>query len=235
MQKSTKMTVRAVTQSVDIYWAPTMCLPCAISTEDPVVVQLHPYPSTPANNLAVSTFEMPFQALPSQWGRCPGAAAQPIPRQAPAPSGLRLSSLPPTKTTAQLNSFTAGKGKSKFLEVMYRALGSQPPASPPSTPPRVPHVLVTLTSVPFVSEPSITLFIYPRYPFPLSTGHAPAYPSRPRPNGTSSGKPPFPSLGRTHWTVIFLFVYLFPQETALCKAREHIQKPCRHRDCWRKT
>lgn len=84
-----------------------LCACTVLSTKDQVMIPLCPYSSTPVNNFTGSTIETSFPVMPPQWGRCLGAAAQPIPRWTPAPSSLLLPSQPTTKITTLLDSLTA--------------------------------------------------------------------------------------------------------------------------------
>lgn len=101
-----------------------------------------------------------------------------------------------------------------------RVLVSQPRLSP-SIPVPYPYILVTPTFGPFLSDPFHYTIDWHMVPAPFSTGQALTYPSRPRPNGTSSERPSFTFSGKTHWTAILLIVSVSPGDCPPPGQRTH--------------
>lgn len=220
------MTVYVSDQSVN---APTMCLPWANQRIQWQSNHVH-IPQLPRTNLADSTFEMSFPVVPPQWGDRAGDQRS---CSGPSQDGhlTHLASCCPSTTT---KSHYPARNRQLALSCVkdeIRVPVSQPRLSP-SIPSPNPYILVTPTFGPFLSDPFHYTIDWHIVPAPFSTGQALTNPSRPRPNGTSSEKPSFTCSGKAHWTAILLIVCLFPRETALHQAREHIQEACRHRECW---
>lgn len=230
------MTFYALSQLIFI--GHLLCACAALSTEHSVMIQF--IISTFLNSYTQpvdSSSEMSFLVMSAQWEDGAGVQAQllgPIPRWTPAHLASCCPLYHQRKITTLLETFTGSPlHERSHLSSSRRhsgALVRQPRPSPSFVSLPFHPVAPRLWSCPPLSDPSSTCFICTWYPFPFSTGQALTYPSRPRPNGTSSGKPSFAFPGKTHWIVLFPTVCLLPQETALYRVREHVQKPCRRRE-----
>lgn len=209
---------------------PTMCLPWANhwgSNDNPIT-------SIFLNSHEPTLLILPLKCL-SQSCHPSGEIGQGTRRRCSVPPQnghlTHLASCCPSTTTKSHYPARTHQLALSCVKDEIRVLVSQPRLSPFIPFPN-PYILVTPTFGPFVSDLFHYTIDWHMVPAPFSTGQALTYPSRPRPNDTSSERPSFTFSGKTHWTAILLIVCLFPQETALHPAREHIQEPCRHRECW---
>lgn len=154
-----------------------------------------------------------------------GQALGPIARWTPAPSSHLASLLPPpppSQLTIMLETFTGSPLHERSSPNCSRGAGdTQALVNRPwlylqlpllAFHPHNPSILVTLTSVPSLSslDPSHHS-ICRQCPFPFPTRQALNYPSRFRPNGTSSRKPSLTFSGKMQGEEIFLFAHQLPQ------------------------